>query len=97
MRAAVWEAEHHLLRGEWYAAARPLERLAPGEAGDLDELVQGLHHLAAAGFKASCGERERARRQVAHARRRLGEFLPEAEQVDLAALLNLVEAAVEQG
>ena len=39
--------------------------------GFFDDRARGLHHLAAAGFKAQCGQLERARRQLEHARRRL--------------------------
>jgi hypothetical protein len=90
VRAALWEAEGHLERREYFAAARALERVF--DVGG--ELVRGLHHLAAAGYKAQTGEPERARRQLVHARRRLEPFLPEAEEVDLVALLEVVEQDV---
>jgi hypothetical protein len=64
-QGAVWAAEGHLERREYVAAASILEGFFDGEA-------RGLHHLAAAGFKAHCGQLDRARRQLAHARRRLG-------------------------
>src|SRR5262245_60377221 len=65
-RAAIWRAEGHLERQEYAAAADAL-------AGLYDEEARGLHHLAAAGFRVQCGDLERARRQLASARRRLGE------------------------
>src|SRR5438132_1703356 len=65
-RAAIWRAEGHLARQEYYAAAEAL-------AGFHDEEARGLHHLAAAGFRAECGDLGRARRQLAYARRRLGD------------------------
>jgi hypothetical protein len=65
-RAAIWRAEGHLERQEYYAAAEALTGLQ-------DEEARGLHHLAAAGFRAEAGDAERARRQLAHARRRLGD------------------------
>jgi hypothetical protein len=55
------------------------------------ELARGLVHLAAAGHKLRLGDDRGYRRQVAHARRRLAGFLPEARRLDLAALLDLVE------
>ena len=62
--------EGHLERREFIAAARTLEEgFGLGE----DELLRGLHHLAAAGYRAQIGELHRARRQLEHARRRLGE------------------------
>ena len=77
-------------RGEWARAADTLEDVLG--LGD-DELVHGLLHLAAAGWRAEDGDRERARKQLEHARRRLGPYLPEQEEVDLAALIELVRRA----
>ncbi len=91
MRAALWEAEGHFERREYFAAARALERVF--DVGG--ELVRALHHLAAAGYKGQVDEPERARRQLAHARRRLDPFLPESEDVDLAALIAAVEAEID--
>ena len=85
VRAAVWEAESHLERGEYVAAARALERVSA--IGD--EFVHGLHHLAAAGYRSQTGELVRARRQIQHARRRL------ARHPDTAPLLKMVETVVE--
>jgi len=65
-RAAIWRAEGHLERQEYSAAADALR-------GFFDEEARGLHHLAAAGFKAQSDDGERARRQLVHARRRLGD------------------------
>jgi hypothetical protein len=88
LRSALWRAEGHIERGEYAAAAKALsDAFGLGE----HELVHGLHHLAAAGYRAQTGEPERARRQLAHARRRLGPFLPERAEVAVAALLELVE------
>jgi hypothetical protein len=64
-RAAIWGAEGHLERQEFAAAAVALE-------GFFDDEARGLHHLAAAGHRAQCAEPARARRQLEHARRRLG-------------------------
>jgi hypothetical protein len=64
-QAAIWTAEGHLERREFYAATAIL-------IGFFDDEARGLHHLAAAGFKAQCGDLDRARRQLVHARRRLG-------------------------
>jgi hypothetical protein len=64
-QGAIWAAEGHIERREFYAAAAILK-------GFFDDEARGLHHLAAAGFKAQCGDVDRARRQLAHARRRLG-------------------------
>lgn len=89
LQGILWGVEGHLLRAEYGQAARALEDAAGlGE----DELVAGLRHLAAAGWRAQSGEPERARRQLAHARRRLEPFLPEAHGVEVA---HVVEAVVE--
>jgi hypothetical protein len=92
VRAAIWEAETHLERREFFAAARALSGVRGfGE----DELVGGLRHLAAAGYRAQTGEPVRAGRQLAYARRRLAPYLPDAHQVELQPLLDLVAVVVE--
>lgn len=88
VRAALWEAEGSLERREYVAAAGALAR-AFGLAGRREGLVRGLHHLAAAGYRAQTGDARRARRQLGHAQRRLQAF-PEAGR-----LLELVERDVE--
>jgi hypothetical protein len=94
-RSALWRAEASIKRGEYGTAARTLaDVFAHAPDGDRD-LVLGLHHLAAAGYKHREGDPHRARRQLAHARRRLRPYLPEREEVDLVALLDLVQRAVE--
>jgi hypothetical protein len=65
-QGAIWSAEGHIERREFYAASAALE-------GFFDDEARGLHHLAAAGFKAQCGHLDRARRQLVHARRRVPE------------------------
>jgi hypothetical protein len=92
LRSALWRAEGHLERHEFFAAVRALDD-AKG-LGE-DEFVAGLRHLAAAGFKAQAGERTRAQRQLEHARRRLAPFLPGARELDLVLLLESVHKVVE--
>jgi hypothetical protein len=60
-----------------------------GLAGDREELVRGLHHLATAGYRAQTGDAGGSRRQLDHARRRLASF-PEAEP-----LIDLVQRDIE--
>jgi hypothetical protein len=79
--------EGHLLRGEYGQAARAL---ADASGLGEDELVAGLRHLAAAGWRLQNGEPERARRQLAHARRRLASSLPQAREIEVARLLQAV-------
>jgi hypothetical protein len=90
VQAALWEAERALERFEYLPAARTLARVF-GLAGEREELVRGLHHLAAAGYKSRAGDAGRACRQLDHARRRLAPF-PEAER-----LVDLVQRDVDSG
>jgi hypothetical protein len=85
-RAALWAAQGHIERGEYVTAANALE-------GFFDDHARGLCHLAAAGFRAQRGELERARRQLAHARRRLGShrLLDQVERVVESASGELAE------
>lgn len=91
-RSGLWRAEGHLERGEWAQAADTLDDVIG--LGD-DELVRGLRHLAAAGYRARDGDRVRARRQLDHARRRLASYVPEHEDVNVDAILELVRREVE--
>ena len=88
MQAALWEGERLLERRAYLAASSALAD-AFAIAGEREELVKGLHHLAAAGYRAQTGEGDRARRQLERARLRLAAF-PEA-----APLVALVESDIE--
>jgi hypothetical protein len=88
VQAALWEAEGCLERREYLPATDALARVF-GLAGEREELVRGLHHLAAAGYRAQTADARGARRQLDHARRRLAPF-PEA-----APLIELVQTDVE--
>jgi hypothetical protein len=79
LRAIRWRVEAHFERGEFFAAACALR---DGFGLGDDELLHGLHHLAAAGYRLQTGEPERARRQLAHARRRLAGYPETASLVD---------------
>ena len=74
VQSAIWRAEGHLERSEYSQAARTLAE-GFGLGGD-EDLLRGLHHLAAAGWRIQEGQPERARRQLEHARRRLGRRRP---------------------
>jgi hypothetical protein len=91
-RSALWRAEGHLERGEWDQAAAALDDVLG--VGD-DELVRGMRHLAAAGYRARDGDEIRARQQLEHARRRLEPYLPEQEEVDLESLVEVVRRVIE--
>jgi hypothetical protein len=88
VRAALWDAEGSIERHEYLAATSRLASVF-GIADDREELVHGLHHLGAAGYRAWTGEPERARRQLEHARRRLAPF------PDVLPLIELVAREIE--
>ena len=89
MRSALWQAEGHLERREYFAAFHALTDALPVASTTQRPLLLGLRHLSSAGFRAQEGDRARARRQLAHARRRLSPF------PDTGALVDLVAAEVE--
>jgi hypothetical protein len=86
LRSAIWRAEGHIERGEYFAATDALADVF--DVASDAEYLRGLHHLAAAGYKHVHGNPDSARRQLAHARRRLSAF-PEA-----AELIALVESHI---
>jgi hypothetical protein len=88
VQAALWEGERLLERRAYLAASDALAGVF-GIAGEREELVKGLHHLAAAGYRAQIGDADRARRQLQRARRRLAPF------PDAAPLVALVERDIE--
>jgi hypothetical protein len=88
VQAALWEAERCLERREYLRATDALARVF-GLAGEREQLVRGLHHLAAAGYRGQTEDARGARRQLDHARRRLAPF------PDAAPLIELVGRDVE--
>ena len=95
VRAALWAAEGHLLRGEWAQADRvlaPIARLA-----DEPDLVRGLRRLAAAGYKAAEADRPRAQRNLVAARGLLEPLLVDCTEIDLATLIESVGSVVASG
>jgi Flp pilus assembly protein TadD len=94
-QGALFYGESHLRKREYLKAVSHFRRaaeLAPD--AEARGLARGLVHLAAAGQKALTGDPRGARRQLAHARRRLAPYLPESHRLDLAALLATIEATV---
>ncbi|HET9461885.1 MAG TPA: hypothetical protein VFO56_08115 [Gaiellaceae bacterium] len=89
VRSALWRAEGHLERREYYAAFSALTDALQAAGTAERRLLLGLRHLSAAGYRVQDGDRARARRQLAHARRRLTPF-PDTE-----ALVDLVAAEIE--
>lgn len=89
VRSALWRAEGHLERREYFAAFDALTDALPVASAGERPLLLGLRHLSAAGYKGQGGDTARARRQLAHARRRLAAF------PDTVPLVELVAAEVE--
>jgi hypothetical protein len=89
VRSALWYAEGHLERREYFAAFSALTDALPAASTAERPLLLGLRHLSAAGYRVQQGDRARARRQLAHARRRLSPFS------ETEALIDLVAAEVE--
>lgn len=91
-QGALYVGESRLRTREYVHAALAFQR-ASGLAGTpLDrELARGLVHLAAAGYRGLAGDVPGRARQLAHARRRLSPYLPEARQLRLDELLATVE------
>ena len=91
VRAALWRAGGHLERREYSAASRALAEVFELVGAGERELLRGLYHLAAAGYKGQAGDCTRGRRQLAHARRRLAAYPASHRDLDLAPLLERVE------
>ena len=84
VQAALWDAERSLERREYLVVTSRLAEVF-GLAGDREELVRGLHHLGAAGYRAQTGEPVRARRQLERARARLTPFPETASLIGVVA------------
>ena len=84
VRAALWDAERAIERREYLVVTSRLADVF-GLGGEQEQLVRGLHHLGAAGYRAQTGEPLRARRQLERARRRLAAFPDAALLIDLVA------------
>ena len=95
VRASLYRAEGHLVRGEWLPAARALTDALPYAGRKERALVLGLRHLAVAGLRRKDGDGVRARRQLDRARLRLAPFVGEYVDVDVASLLWLVSREIE--
>src|SRR3954462_5192896 len=82
IRAGRYFAAHEELEEAW-RAAEPAER----------DFLQGLVHVAVAWDQAGRGNRVGCERQLEKARRRLAPYAPAHRGVDIAALLQQLEAA----
>jgi hypothetical protein len=84
IRAGEFFAAHEVLEDVWRAAA-PEER----------DFFQGLVHVAVAWYQAGRGNRVGCERQLEKAARRLGPYAPEHRGVNVASILDEVEAAAD--
>jgi predicted metal-dependent hydrolase len=82
IRAGEFFAAHEELEDAW-RAAEPAER----------DFLQGLVHVAVAWYQAGRGRRIGCERQLEKALRRLSPYAPEHRGLDLASLLEQLEAA----
>ena len=82
IREGAYFEAHEELEDEW-RDADPKER----------DFLQGLVHVTVAWHHASRANRLGCERQLAKAARRLGAYAPEHRGVDVAAVLEQVEAA----
>ena len=91
LRGALFQGKRKLLRRQYLQAAFAFERAVELAAGDEREPVRGLLHLAVAGYRRRQGDEVRARRQLAHARSRLGPAPEPVQGVDVSGLLESFE------
>jgi uncharacterized protein len=84
-------------RGEYFAAHEALEDAWRASEPDEKDFFQGLVHVVVAWYQAGRGNRVGFERQLEKAVRRLEPFAPEHRGVDVAALLNQVDAAQAAG
>ena len=82
IRAGAFFEAHEELEDEWRSAP-------PGER----DFLQGLVHVTVAWYQAGRGNRPGCERQLEKAARRLAPYAPEHRGVDVAAVLEQVEAA----
>jgi hypothetical protein len=94
VRAALWEGERRLLAGEYAAAGDALGRALSGGPPESTDVARGMRLLAAAGYRRRDHDTVRAERLLARSRERLDPYLPVYEDVDLAALLDVVGDAI---
>jgi predicted metal-dependent hydrolase len=92
--------ETHLARGleliraeRYFDAHEELELAWRAACPEERDFFQGLVHVAVAWYQAARGRRVGAERQLEKAARRLAPFAPAHRGVDVAALLQQVEAA----
>jgi predicted metal-dependent hydrolase len=80
-------------RGEFFAAHEELEDAWRAAEPAERDFFQGLVHVAVAWYQAGRGNRVGCERQLEKAARRLGPYAPEHRGVDIASVLQQVEAA----
>jgi len=80
-------------RGEFFAAHEELEDAWRAAEPDERDFFQGLVHVAVAWYQAGRSNRVGCERQLEKAARRLAAYEPEHRDVDVASILQQVDAA----
>lgn len=80
-------------RGSYFEAHEALELAWRAAGAEERDFFQGLVHVAVAWYQAGRGNRVGCGRQLEKAARRLAQFAPEHEGVDVASVLEQVERA----
>jgi predicted metal-dependent hydrolase len=93
-QGALLAGARHLKRGEYFVAYTSWQRAEAAAGGSEARRIRGVVHLAAAGVKHRDGDARGARRQLVRAQARLQEGPPELLNVDIDALVLLIEQLV---
>ena len=82
-----------IANGEYFAAHELLEEAWRAAETDERDFFQGLVHVAVAWYQAGRGNRVGCERQLEKARRRLSPYAPAHRTLDVAGLVEQLEAA----
>jgi len=93
-QGALLAGARHLKRGEYFVAYTSWQRAEAAVGGSEARRIRGLVHLAAAGVKHLDGDVRGAERQLLRARTRLEQGSPALLNVDVDALVLLIEELV---
>ena len=80
--------------GRYFEAHEELELAWRAAEGGERDFLQGLVHVAVAWYQAGRGRRIGCERQLAKAARRLAPYAPEHRGIDVASVLQQVDAAL---
>ncbi len=86
----------HIRAGRYFEAHEELELVWRAASPAERDFYQGLVHVAVAWYQATRGRPVACGRQLEKAARRLAAYAPEHEGIDVAAVLEQVQAASER-